>query len=273
MDALLYLDPSPRGEWALAATALLRPDADVRVWLLATTEDARSNPGLFVSARTRLGEGVAGEAVLPGPAEDAVGEALARRDYGLVVVPPAGRNAVQRMLRGSRVAQVVHRVRVPVLVARRPPERVGRILAALSGGGSTEAVCAAAAFLGRRLHATVAGVHVASEVPLPFGRGESAQGAAAEPDLPRLLRARQALHAALPGSEVIRRDGLVVDEVLEELDLGAYQALVIGASDVAARGFGREDVAERLLLGSPATTLVVPVASAPAFQGDLQRRG
>ena len=263
MDVLLYLDPSPRGEWALAATALLRPDSELQVWLLATTEDARMQPGLFASARARLGGGVAGEAVLPGPAEDAVGAALARRDYGLVVVPPAGRNAVQRMLRGSRVAQVVHRVRVPVLVARRPPERVGRLLAALSGGGSTEAVCAAAAFLARRLEATVAGVHVASEVPLPFGRGESGAGAGPEPDLPRLLHARQALQAAVPGAEVLRRDGLVVDEVLEELDRGAYQALVIGASDHAARGFGREDVAERLLLGSPATTLVVPVSPAP----------
>jgi nucleotide-binding universal stress UspA family protein len=260
MDGLLYVDSSPRGEWALAVAALLRPDTRFRLWLLATTEDAKANPGLFSAARARLGtEGLAGEAVLRGPAERAVGEAVRARAYSLVIVPPAGRNAVQRMLKGSRVATVVHSVRAPVLVARRPPERLTRVLAALSGGSSTESVCAAAVALAQRLGAQVVGVHVTSEVALPFGRGES-PASADEPDVPLLARAREVLQRMSPGAVVVRREGLVVDEVLEELDHGAHQLLVIGAAHDDAKSWGREDVTERLLLGCPASTLVVPPA-------------
>ena len=63
-----------------------------------------------------------------------------------------------------------------------------------------------------------------------------------------------------PGANVVRREGLVVDEVLEELDHGAHQLLVIGAAHDEAKSWGREDVTERLLLGCPASTLVVPAA-------------
>ena len=59
--------------------------------------------------------------------------------YGLVIVPPAGRNALTRMLKGSRVATVVRSVKASVLVARRPPQRVRTILAAISGGDPSAA--------------------------------------------------------------------------------------------------------------------------------------
>ena len=52
MDVLVYLDPSPRGEWALAAAAQLPPRWRGTLRLLATAEDASADPSL---ARPRAG--------------------------------------------------------------------------------------------------------------------------------------------------------------------------------------------------------------------------
>ena len=126
-----------------------------------------------------------------------------------------------------------------------------------SDGYITIGVCAAAVALAHRLGARVVGVDVTSEVALPFGRGES-PASADEPDVPLLARSREVLQRMSPGAVVVRREGLVVDEVLEKLDDGAHQLLVIGAAHDDGRSWGREDVTERLLVGCPAPTLLVP---------------
>jgi nucleotide-binding universal stress UspA family protein len=184
--------------------------------------------------------------------------------YGLVIVPPAGRNALQRMIRGSRVATVVRGVHVPVLVARRPPSRLDRILAAVSGGEATEAVVAAAAELASGLNGHVDYLHVASEVALPFAPHDGRHGpeeaeAAAPPDALHLAQAALA-RAGSTGSLVVR-EGLVVDEVLDAFEAGAYDLLVVGASSqVEHPRLGGENVTQRIVLGCPGSVLVVPAA-------------
>jgi nucleotide-binding universal stress UspA family protein len=65
------------------------------------------------------------------------------------------------------------------------------------------------------------------------------------------------------------REGLVVDEVLEAFETGAYDLLMVGASAESERvRLGREDVTERMLLGCPGCTLVVP---ASGLHRSLQR--
>lgn len=254
-ETLVYLDPSPRGEWALALAALLPAPRRERVCLLATSEDAAAQPGLLARARAVLGPaGEVRESLLPGPAEKAVATEARARRFGLIVVPPAGRNALQRMLRGSRVATVVKSVHAPVLVARRPPARLERVLAAVSGRASTAAVAAAAEELGAG--ALVRYLHVTSEVALPHA--SPANGPRDE----GLARLRDRLAAAGREKDLVLRDGLVVDEVLEEFEAGAYQLLVVGGQGEPGAGpeWLREDVTERLLLRCPASTLIVPGA-------------
>jgi nucleotide-binding universal stress UspA family protein len=254
MDVLVYLDPSPRGEWALAAAAQLPTRWKGRLRLVATDEDAAADPSLFARARTRLGSATVETLTRPGPAERAVIEEARERHYGLVVVPPAGRGAVARMLKGSRVANVVRRARAPVLVARRPPDRMERVLGALSGGDTTEAVLEAALAWEERPGARAAFVHVRSEVPLPHGDS-------ALPELPGPAEheaARSALAARGRASDLQLRDGLVVEETLDVFESGAFHLLVIGAHGESSAGFGREDVTERLLLICPGSTLIVP---------------
>jgi len=249
MDVLVYVDPSPRGDWALALAAQLAAGPARRFRLLATVEDAANEPGLLARARARLGDVEVATVTREGPAERAVIAEARAQAWSLVVVPPAGRGALVRMLRGSRVATVVRSVEAPVLVARRPPARVERVLAALSGGRSTEAVVDAA-LEWEKDGAQVDFVHVAAEVAVP---GEDRR------DAPRdLERVRAVLVARGRVDALLRREGPVVDEVLDAFEAGAHHLLVVGARGEDDTGFGREDVTERLLLRCPASTLVVP---------------
>jgi nucleotide-binding universal stress UspA family protein len=253
MDVLVYLDPSPRGEWALAAAAQLPPRWKGRLRLVATEEDAEADPSLLERARSRLGSSLVETLTRPGPAERAVIDEARERRYGLLVVPPAGRGAVARMLKGSRVASVVRRARAPVLVARRPPERMERVLGALSGRDTTAAVLEAALAWEEHPGARAAFVHVRSEVPLPHGDAAPPPEAAGADE-----QVRAALAARGRAADLQLRDGLVVEETLDVFESGAFQLLVIGAHGEGSAGFGRDDLTERLLLGCPGSTLIVP---------------
>jgi len=256
MDVLVYLDPSPRGEWALTVAAQLPPRWRGTLRLVATEEDAAADPSIVDRARSRLAPAAPVEVLArPGPAEQAVIEEARARPYGLLVVPPAGRGALARMVKGSRVATVVHKVQAPVLVARRPPERITRVLGALSGRDTTGAVLEAALAWEGPPGGHCAFVHVRSEVPLPLG------AEAAPPEVPGaadLEAARAALAARNRQSDLQLRDGLVVEETLDAFEEGAFHLLVVGAHGEGSPRFGREDVTERLLLGCPGSVLVVP---------------
>ena len=265
MDCLVYVDASHRGEWVLTLAAQLSRDYASRIVLLATEEDEALAPGLLTRARARLlatGADLA-ERLCPGPAERAILEESTAHAYGLVIVPPAGRNALMRMLKGSRVATVVRSVKASVMVARRPPERVRRLLVAVSGGEMSPAVVAAGFRLERALGAEATFFHVASEVALPFERpaGTPGAGTAAPADGWRPVaepveRARSLVRAQ--GRELALREGLVVDEVIGEVEHGAHDLLVIGAApEREPRAWGREDTTERLLLACPTSTLIV----------------
>jgi len=255
MDCLLYVDPSHRGEWALDLAALILPGLAGRVLLLVTAEDAAKDPALLSRARARLsGIATLEEKTAPGPAEKAIGAEVLALRYDLVVVPPAVRNALQRMLKGSRVATIVRSVPASVLVARRPPPRLERILAALSGGPTTGSVVKMALELERASGARASFLHVASEVALPYEPEQAAVAAPSPEDA--AARARAALLRV--GRELVVREGLVVDEILAEVEHNAHDLLVAGAETAAdPGGWAREDVAERLLLACPTSMLIV----------------
>jgi nucleotide-binding universal stress UspA family protein len=253
--SLVYVDASPRGPWALAAARALGPALLGEVVLLASEEDVARDPGLLLRARAALGPmgDAAAEKRAPGAAEVSIVQEALSGGYGLLVVPPAGRGAIARMLKGSRVATVVRSVHAAVLVARRTPERLRRVLGAVSGGDTSGAVIDAA-----RAVASVSGdhpdfVHVDDQVRLP---GAANDAASPEPGVRALLSGH--------GREPLWREGLVVEEVLAEFEQGAYDLLVVGARPDPVE-WGREDVTERLLLGCPGSVLVVPPGRVPAL--------
>jgi nucleotide-binding universal stress UspA family protein len=261
MDCLVYVDPSPRGDWALSLAAALPGRERWTFHLLATEKDVAADAGLLERAGARLvGARALRTAVRPGPPRAAIVAEAEATHYRLVVLPPAGRNALQRMIRGSRVATVVRRVHAPVLVARHPPARIERILAAVSGGAATNAVVDWAADLGAGLGAHVDYLHVASEVALPFSPHEHERPGPATPAPPDALQAAQAAlaRAGSTGSLIVR-EGLAVDEVLDAFESGSYDLLVAGSSpELGHERVGREHLTERIVLGCAGSTLVVP---------------
>lgn len=262
MDCLVYVDPSPRGDWALSLASVLPGRERWAFHLLATDEDRQGDAQLLGRAVERLpGARAVREVVRPAPPRAAIVAEAESRHYDLVVLPPAGRNALQRMIRGSRVATVVRRVHAPVLVARHPPARVERILAAVSGGAATEAVVSAAADLAHGLGAHVDYLHVASEVALPFSPHDE-HGAPTPPPPDALASAQAALARAGSTGSLIVREGLVVDQVLDAFDSGSYDLLVAGSSPLGDERVGREHVTERIVLGCPGSVLVVPASAA-----------
>jgi nucleotide-binding universal stress UspA family protein len=261
-ECLVYVDPAPRGAWALSLAALLPGRESLDFRLLATEKDAAAHPELLPRAAERLAGARTVQRVLrAGPPRRAVVLEAAEHPYDLVIVPPAGRNALQRLLKGSRVAAVVRGVHAPVLVARRPPSRLDRILAAVSGGAASEAVVEAASALAAGSGGHVDYLHVASEIALPFAPHGTPKAAVA-PVPPDALHAAQAALARSGSSgALVVREGLVVDQVLEAFDAGAYALLVVGASaDVEHPKLGREHVTERLVLGCSGSALVVPAS-------------
>ncbi len=268
MHWLLYVDPSPRGAWALALAEALPVSLAERMTLLATEDDLVREPGLLAAARARLersGRAVT-DARRAGPAEMAILAEASASAPDVVLVPPAGRNALQRMLRGSRVASVVRSVPASVLVARRPAPGLRRVLAAVSEDESAEPVTRATLLLAETLGIEPTFLHVASGVALPGQDADAAPPATAPLEaVLRMLR-----EGARPHSLLVR-EGLVVDEVLREVDSGAHDLLVIGTSPVRrpeAAGherWTRADVTERILLQCPVSVLVV--------RGALRRNG
>lgn len=253
MRCLVYIDASGRGEWAIGLGAQLAPRLDAVV-LLATAEDLARAPELLKAARARFSASPRiEEKQAPGPAEQAILREAAAGSYDLVVVPPAGRSALARMLKGSRVATVVRSVRASVLVARRPPAKIAKILVAVSGSAASEAVVRAGLELEQAFSARAEFLHVASEVTLPFE--PHAGGASKAPEDPA-ARARSAVTAR--GRALIEREGLVVEEVIAEVENGAHDLLVAGASTEAqAGGWPKDDVTERILLRCPTSMLIV----------------
>jgi nucleotide-binding universal stress UspA family protein len=253
MHCLVYVDPESRGDWALSLGGQLAPGLG-SVVLLATDEDVAKHPGLLSDARERFAAAArVEEKRSPGPAEHAILREVASGSYDLLIVPPAGRNALQRMLKGSRVATVVRSVRASVLVARRPPARIERILVAVSGGAASQAVVRAGLEMEKALAARASFFHVASEVALPYEPHAGHAGKAPE-DPAAHVRALLAPH----GRELVVREGLVVEEVIAEVENGAYDLLVAGAlAEPAPGGWAKDDATERMLLGCPTSMLIV----------------
>ena len=256
MDCLVYVDPSPRGEWVLTLAAQLPREYADRLVLLATEEDAARDDGLLARARARVAATGARleEKRLPGPAERAIVEEAAAHDYGLVVVPPAGRNALQRMLKGSRVATVVRgRPRVgaggaPAPGARRADPGRGVRRAAHRGGGPMPAWT----WSGRSAHVPLSST---SRRRWPCPSSDPARPERTRPRI-RALAARQQL--AVHGRSSSSVKGWSWTRSSPKSSRGPTTCSWSGRPpERGPAAWGREDTTERLLLACPVSVLIV----------------
>ncbi|MBL8767584.1 MAG: universal stress protein [Planctomycetes bacterium] len=266
MDILLYVDPSVRGEWALAAAAQLVPALRARVTLLATNEDVAAHPRWIDDAKARLEAAgiVTRVAKRPGPAERAVLAESQSGTYAVSIVPPAGRRAIVRLFKGSRVATVVRSVKTSVLVARRPSAKFSRVLVAVAGGKHSAATTLGAIEIARGLGARVTVIHIRAGVvlpdQLPLTERRHAQAGPESPteEFDQHARVRELLAQSGVPHDIVVRDGLIVDELLSEIEEGGHDLLIIGAHrPEGAPTWMLDDVTERILLRCPIPILVL----------------
>ena len=207
MDVIVYLDPSPRGEWALAPRGSSRrpgrPAAPRRHRARTSRPTRRSCRAHGRARRARPGRDRRARGRRNAPSSRRPLPAVRSRDRA-AGRPRRPRAHAPRLSRGDGRAPV----RAPVLVARRPGARVDRVLAALSGRRSTEAVLDAALAWEERTGARAAFVHVARRCPSERRRGR--------PRRARRDRELDPVLAVLPGVRPRGRlqllDGLVVEE-------------------------------------------------------------
>jgi len=259
MRILVYVDPSSRGEWAIAPAVDLARGLCRTITLLTTEENLKQDPTLLERAAKPFQEIENVEVETrsrPGPARQAILTESSDSVPTITVFPPAGRWTLSRMLRGSRVKTVVHNSPSTVMVARRPvSDHIRRILVTVSGGPMSETTLASAQEIAHAVGAEWNVLHVSSTVAIPFGEVKTEAPPAHEP-VKKML-------AKLAGEgdpvRVLVRNGMVVHEILQECHDGGYDLLILGQhlADRETGGPLSENIAEILAVECPIPVLIV----------------
>ncbi len=269
MQILLYVDGSNNSQWALQVALAVIPHFDAELTLLVPDAGAHVDPAWLTSARAQLATATKGalrEVSQPGSAEEAILAESAAHAYGLILLAPAGRRGLSRLLHGSRVAQVVRQSNTSVLVARAPLTEIRRMLVSVGGTRQSLEMVEIAAQWAQALGARATLLHIVSQLPLFFQGLTAEEGhhtpdelLAIEPESRAVLQeAVDMLERAAVFDRLLLREGLVEERVLATLEAEETDLLVLGAH--AASGVNRlllDDLCERLVQKSTVTTLVV----------------
>jgi nucleotide-binding universal stress UspA family protein len=201
---------------------------------------------------------------LSGNPQSAILAAAREQPYDLVIL---GRlhQPLGRLLPGAHSKAIAQRLEPSVLRVHGPVRPIRRILLSSGGDKHTFADVSVAAKIAAPLEATVTVLHVLSQQTVVFEGLPNAPSrmeaflAGNTPEAGILRRGVAQLAAGGAQAELKVRVGPVLDEILSELRVGAYDLLVIGAHRVAS-ALDRillEDITDDLLDLSPLPVLVV----------------
>lgn len=263
MHLLVFVDELPTASQALALADLLATHFPAQITLL-TTEEA-GGEALLEQATTHITAPIQDRRVRPGSAEEVIAAESKSGRYDLIVLAPAGRHGLDRLLRGSRVRNVVRSVATSVLIARQSLNTFRHVLVGVTGSAHSQVDVRVAAQLARAFGAQVTVLHVVSQVPLIFtGLAEMRH------DLDRFLatdalvaqqlkRAREILQEYEVPSRIELREGLVRDEIVAEVTEGGHDLLIVGAHvrGEGVAGLLLDDIADHLVRECPISTYVV----------------
>lgn len=185
--------------------------------------------------------------------------------YELVVLGSRGRHGVSRILMGSLAAHVVGHVPSSVLVIKGRRRDLARFLVCTAAGPVSDPTVHFAGKLAGPLGASVTLLHVLSQLPVTSSASVEDLEASARSLLKRrtregrhLSRVLESLTADGVSARLVVRHGLIVDEIVAEMEEGHFDLLVIGAH--VTPGIKRpwaNNLAEQALLRSSAPVLVV----------------
>jgi len=279
MWILLCTDGSAEAEEAAKLVAQLKADDETRVTLLAVLENEGERPQLTASLErmeNALGDPthVVERQFRRGHAAEQIIAQAEEQVYDLVAVGARGRRGLTRFRMGSTTSRLAKSLPSPLLVVRNVPDRVERVLICTSA----ELPSLETLRLGGRFAASMASevglLHVMSQVVLRPDKPSEDLEDTAEEAMAHHTREGQHLEqaTALLREQAVTtpirpriRHGLVVDEILAEIEEGAYDLLVIGAH--RRPGVTRwlevllDDVTDQLLSHAECSVLVVRPAA------------
>lgn len=282
MRVLVYTDGSSDAEEAAALLKKLGAAGKAEVTILGVPKVERDTPVIEESA-DRIEQTLGADAaevktvLRPGePSREILGE-VKRGHYDLVIVARQLRRQARLRLR-STTNQLARHIPAHLLVAREVPEKLNGILICSGAEAPSAETVRLAGLLTAGSGAEIGLLHVMSQVALrPDSPAEDLEETAEEAierqthEGDHFQRAIESLRHEGVQSEIrpILRHGLVVDEVLAEIEEGDYDLLVLGSHRQPAMtrwlDVLLDDVTGELLTKSPLSTLVIyQQASSPA---------
>ena len=276
MEILLCSDGSPAAEQAALMILRLKYPADTHLTLLGLGEDESDRVYLEISIN-RVEQIIAKAfsniqtEVCIGPPADQILMRTEQQHYNLIAIGERGHHQGLALLRRSfNINRLTRKLHTPLLVARRVPEAIQAILVCTGA----EAPSVSTIREGGRLIASsgskVALLHVMSQIALTpdslsddlLDTAKSAIQRKTREGL-HLLDAIELLQEMGVHSEIkaVLRHGLVVEEVLKEIDEKGCDLLVIGAHQTPDENrwleFLLDDIAGRLMAKCPCSVLVI----------------
>jgi nucleotide-binding universal stress UspA family protein len=165
-------------------------------------------------------------------------EACDEADYDLVVLSRHAKGRLPPIMSRSGTQILARNIASHLLLVRNPPDQIRRILVCSSAEAPSSHTLTTAGELIRQATADVSVIHVMSQVALrpdsPADELEESAGEAMERKTregDRLSRGIELLAEAgvHPPIRPVLRHGLVVDEVLAEIEDGGYDLVVLGS--------------------------------------------
>jgi len=271
MRMLLYSDGSQLGSQALRLGIRIARAMANAVDIVAISRSADQEEEVIEQAAAAAEKlRAAGVSVTIYPRSGTMLEELLNQaevvDYDLIVVGSRGRRGIKRLIAGSRACSILKGTTTSVLVVKgKERENIDHILVGSAAGPESEETVRFAARLARALDASVALLHVMSQVALE----ENAKAADLEAEAEELMEreAREGVHLEnmleilhQEGVEVkaLVRHGLIVDEIVNEAKDGHFDILAIGAHTVpGVEGLLSSDLSERIMLSAERPILIV----------------
>ncbi len=276
MRVLICTDGSPAAEAAASYVSRLNFPPDTQLNLIGVSETDGDQAHLtesferiehilnqvYSSIQRKIDYGNAAEKIL---------KATEGNNYDLVVLGERGHQFgfVGRKF-GSTVKKLARTLTIPILIARNVPLRLSKILLCTAGETSSLETMRAAGRLISSLQAEVILLHVMSQVAMSIDSLSDDLLDTAQSAIQRGTREGKHLTQAiqvLSQTGVIApvtpylRHGLVIDEVVAELEVGKYDLLMIGKHYHHGKRYWEEflleDVSGQLLQCAPCSVLIV----------------
>jgi nucleotide-binding universal stress UspA family protein len=269
LKLLIYIDGSMASQRALDYIAPVAREPEVTVTLLTTQPDPERAADLYTRMTSRLQTEAIRHVTRTEAADAALLAEAQTGSYDLAVFGPM-RERWSRWVRLGPRSSLSAQLPISSLLVRGAPMQISRVLLCAGGDETIVADAQLTQRLARRVGATATLLHVLSQLPIVFGvrtpqeRLTEAFAATGAPEMINMQAALEALRAGGVSGEIKLRVGLIIDEIVAELQEGQYDLLVVGAhrSQGLVERLLLEDVTRDILGHSPVPVLVVKTAPA-----------